>query len=176
MALLPARRNGTLTRPGSQPEGRWDPFAEFEDLYQRMGQLMTSAFEGMWQPLAQAWSPLADLSETDDAYVAEVELPGVKKDDISIEVTGQELAITGEYSEGGAAGRALRRSRRGGPRSPPADRSACMAGRACRAGPSPFPSLGPARPARPVPRHAGWSFPAAQVRQAGRMCEQVVRG
>ncbi|SRR5579871_1835108 len=114
MALLPARRNGTLTRPGSQPEGRWDPFAEFEDLYQRMGQLMTSAFEGMWQPLAQAWSPLADLSETDDAYVAEVELPGVKKDDISIEVTGQELAITGEYSEGGAAGRALRRSRRGG--------------------------------------------------------------
>jgi hypothetical protein len=37
MALLPARRNGTLSRPGSQAPGRWDPFAEFEDLYQRMG-------------------------------------------------------------------------------------------------------------------------------------------
>jgi HSP20 family protein len=74
---LPARRGGTVTRPGSQAEGRWDPSAEFEDLYQQMGRLMDSAFGGMWQPLAQAWAPLADLSETDDAYVAEVELPGV---------------------------------------------------------------------------------------------------
>jgi hypothetical protein len=64
MALLPARRGGTLTRPGSQAEGRWDPFAEFEGLYQQMGRLMDSAFGGMWQPLAQAWAPLADLSET----------------------------------------------------------------------------------------------------------------
>jgi hypothetical protein len=36
MALLPARRGGTLARPGSQPAGRWDPFAEFEDLYRRI--------------------------------------------------------------------------------------------------------------------------------------------
>jgi hypothetical protein len=71
MALLPARRGGSLTRPGSQAEGRWDPFAEFEDLYTQMGRLMDSAFGGMWQPLAQAWAPLADLSETDDAYVGQ---------------------------------------------------------------------------------------------------------
>ena len=116
MALLPARRSGSLTRPGSQAEGRWDPFAEFEDLYQRMGQLMTSAFGDLWQPLAQAWAPMADLSETDDAYVAEVELPGVNKEDISIEVTGQDLAITGEYKDTGtgAEGQALVRGRRTG--------------------------------------------------------------
>ena len=30
MALLPARRNGTLSRPGPQAPTRWDPFAEFE--------------------------------------------------------------------------------------------------------------------------------------------------
>ena len=70
MALLPVRRGGSLTRPGSLPGAGWDPFTEFEDLYQRMGQLMTSGFEGIWQPLAQAWAPLADLSETDDAYIA----------------------------------------------------------------------------------------------------------
>jgi hypothetical protein len=35
MALLRARRNGTLSRPGSQAPARWDPFAESEDLYQR---------------------------------------------------------------------------------------------------------------------------------------------
>jgi HSP20 family protein len=114
MALLPARRGGTLTRPGSQTAAGWDPFAEFDDLYQRMGQVMNSAFNGLWQPVSQSWAPLADLSETEDAYVAEVELPGVKKDDISVELTGQELAIAGEYTETGQEGRALRRSRRTG--------------------------------------------------------------
>jgi HSP20 family protein len=53
MALLPARRNGTLSRPGSQAPTRWDPFAEFEDLYQRMGQLLSGASDG-WRPAAQS--------------------------------------------------------------------------------------------------------------------------
>jgi HSP20 family protein len=114
MALLPARRNSTLSRPGSQAPARWDPLAEFEDLYQRMGQLMSGAFDGGWQPLGQSWAPLADLSETEDAYQAEVELPGVRKDDISVELAGQELVISGEFSDPGQHGRALRRGRRSG--------------------------------------------------------------
>src|SRR6185437_5889681 len=40
--------------PGSQAPARWDPFAEFEDLYQRLGQLMSGAFDGGWQPLGQS--------------------------------------------------------------------------------------------------------------------------
>jgi len=114
MALLPARRNSTLSRPGSQAPARWDPLAEFEDLYQRMGQLMSGAFDGGRQPLGQSWAPLADLSETDEAYQAEVELPGVRKDDISVEMAGQELVISGEFSDPGQHGRALRRGRRSG--------------------------------------------------------------
>ena len=116
MALLPARRSGALSRPGSQAPARWDPFAEFEDLYQRMGQLMSRAFDGGWQPPVQAWAPLADLSETDDAYLAEVELPGVAKDDISVELAGQELVISGEFKDSSTdrEGRALRLGRRSG--------------------------------------------------------------
>lgn len=117
MALLPVRRGGSLTRPGSQAAARWDPFAEFEDLYERMGQLMSGAFGRAWQPLGplgQTWAALADLSETDEAYVAEVELPGVKKDDISVELTGQELVISGEFEDTGTEARALRRGRRAG--------------------------------------------------------------
>jgi HSP20 family protein len=114
MALLPARRNSTLSRPGSQAPARWDPFAEFEDLYQRMGQLMSGAFDGGWQPPVQAWAPPADLTETDEAYLAEVELPGVRKDDISVEMAGQELVITGEFTDTAKEGRALRRGRRSG--------------------------------------------------------------
>jgi len=97
MALLPARRNSTLSRPGSQPPARWDPFAEFEDLYQRMGQLLGGAFSGGWPPPVQGWAPPADLSETDEAYLAEVELSGVARDDISVKLAGQELVISGEF-------------------------------------------------------------------------------
>lgn len=113
MALLPARRAG-VARPGSQTAGRWDPFSEFEDLYQRMGQLMDRAFDGLWQPFGQTWAPAADLTESDDSYIAEVELPGVRKDDISVELAGQELIVTGEYKDSGTEGRTLRRARRAG--------------------------------------------------------------
>ena len=115
MALLPARRNSTLSRPGSQPPARWDPFAESGDLYQRMGQLLGGAFGGGWPPPVQGWAPPADLSETDEAYLAEVELPGVARDDMSVELAGQELVISGEFTDTGKEGRALRRGRRSGP-------------------------------------------------------------
>jgi len=113
MALLPARRNSTLSRPGSQPPARWDPFAEFEDLYQRMSQLLGGAFGGGWPPPVQGWAPPADLSEADEAYLAEVELPGVARDDISVELAGQELVISGEFKDSGTDrdGRALRSGR-----------------------------------------------------------------
>jgi HSP20 family protein len=116
MALLPVRRSGSLSRPGSQAPARWDPLAEFEDLYQRMSQLMSGASGGGWQPLGQSWAPLADLSETDDAYLAEAGLPGVARDDISVELAGQELVISGEFRDSGSGkeGRALRRGRRSG--------------------------------------------------------------
>jgi len=69
-----------------------------------------------WQPLGQSWAPLADLSETDQAYLAEVELPGVARDDIRVELAGQELVISGEFTDSGSGrqGRALRRGRRSG--------------------------------------------------------------
>src|SRR5579875_171096 len=114
MALHLARRADGLARSGPRAAGQWDPFGELEDLYQRMGRLMDSALDGLWQPWGQAWAPAADLSETADAYIAEVELPGVRKDDISVEVTGQELTVTGEYRQAGAGGRVLRRARRAG--------------------------------------------------------------
>lgn len=49
MALLPARRNGTLSRPGSQPPARLYLLADLEDLCQRMDQLMSGASDGGWQ-------------------------------------------------------------------------------------------------------------------------------
>jgi len=42
------------------------------------------------------FSPVMDLHETDDAYVAKVDLPGLTKEDIHIEVSNDVLTISGE--------------------------------------------------------------------------------
>ena len=45
------------------------------------------------------WAPLGDVSETDDAYIVRVELPGVNKDQVDVQLQGGELVITGEIPE-----------------------------------------------------------------------------
>jgi HSP20 family protein len=65
-----------------------------------MGQLMNFAFGLTPAALADMpWAPLADLSETDDAYVVKAELPGVHKDQVSIQLQDRELVISGEIPE-----------------------------------------------------------------------------
>lgn len=56
-------------------------------------------------------APLADVSETDEAYEIEVDVPGVKRDDINIEMADRELVISGEFKERERTG-VLRRSTR----------------------------------------------------------------
>ncbi|KUM67125.1 Hsp20/alpha crystallin family protein [Streptomyces curacoi] len=102
---LPVRRE--------QAGAVWDPFREFHDLYQRMGQLWQSAVPGGGL-LGDAWAPLADLEESDDAYVIEVDLPGVKKDDITVEINAGELSVHGEIKEKERTGVLRSRTRRSG--------------------------------------------------------------
>jgi HSP20 family protein len=94
MAMLPVRRSSgrNLTVV--------NPTREFEDIYDRMGQLMNLAFGLTPVDVAEGpWIPLADVSETDDAYVVEVDLPGVNRDRIDIQLQDRELVITGEIPE-----------------------------------------------------------------------------
>jgi HSP20 family molecular chaperone IbpA len=53
--------------------------------------------------------PLADVSETDDAYQVRIELPGIGRDWIDVQLVDGELIVTGEIIEeaGGAAARAV---------------------------------------------------------------------
>jgi HSP20 family protein len=44
------------------------------------------------------WRPAADVEETAEAYLVELELPGVEQEDISVELSG-ELAVSGEVKE-----------------------------------------------------------------------------
>ena len=107
MAMLPARstRRSLISA---------DPTREFEDLYERMGQLVNAAFGDLGGVSADIpWIPAADLTETDDAFVVHVELPGVQKDQLDVEIFDRELRITGEISEQ-SNGRRHRSSRRTG--------------------------------------------------------------
>lgn len=83
---------------------RWDPFRDFDALFDQLSRWTNT----------MVWSPLADVTETDDAYVIELDLPGVSRDDINIDLTGTELAITGEIKEREHKGLFHRRTRRTG--------------------------------------------------------------
>jgi HSP20 family protein len=60
------------------------------------------------------WIPSADVVETDDAYVIEIELPGVRREDVDVKLNGNELVVTGELKERKREGLFRRRTRRRG--------------------------------------------------------------
>ena len=46
-----------------------------------------------------SWSPRIDVFEKDNRLVTRVDLPGVKREDVSVEVTGRHLALSGTRHE-----------------------------------------------------------------------------
>src|SRR2546421_237279 len=107
--LLPERR----TRGPAQ---RWEPLSEVDQAAERMRRLLDQTFGDVGWPStfgeSGSWSPPVDIEETDDAYVLEAELPGVKRGDVDIELVGNELTINGQVVERERAGILRRRTRR----------------------------------------------------------------
>jgi HSP20 family protein len=108
---LPERRRTSATE-------RWEPMSELDQMSERMRRFLDQTFGafGWTPPLIEraGWSPSVDLEELDDAYVVEADLPGVKREDIDIELIGNELAITGEAREQQRQGTLRRQARRTG--------------------------------------------------------------
>jgi HSP20 family protein len=108
--LLPERRSRLA------PD-RWEPLSELEQISDRMRRMLDQTFGGLsWASATEAggWSPLVDIEEADDGYVVEAELPGVQREDISIELVGNELSISGEVKERERKGTLRRQTRRTG--------------------------------------------------------------
>jgi len=82
------------------PLHRQDPLRELLDLQERMNRLFdeTLTRERLDEPalLQGTWAPLADVVETAEAYLVEVELPGLDRDDVTIQAQGDELVVRGE--------------------------------------------------------------------------------
>jgi HSP20 family protein len=113
MALAVRRRETT-----PQHAGQWGPLSELEELQDRTVQLLESVWSGggLSGVLAdpRIWTPLVDIEETDDAWIVEAELPGVRRKDVNVEVRDSEVVISGEIKERERKGIIRRRTRRTG--------------------------------------------------------------
>ena len=78
---------------------RWEPAREMMTLREAMDHLFDDAFT---RPLTlrDGWSaPAIDMYQTDDEIVVKASLPGVKADEVQINITGEVLTIMGEVKE-----------------------------------------------------------------------------
>jgi HSP20 family protein len=88
---------------------RFDPFEELRHVEQQLARAIQSL--GVEPPFEREFVPVADIEETDDAFLIELELPGIKKSAIDIEVANRRVVITGERQERQRTGVVRRRNR-----------------------------------------------------------------
>jgi HSP20 family protein len=79
---------------------RWDPFANITTLQDRINRLFEDAFprgkEEDEDLSVYAWRPLVDIYDTETGVAIIVDLPGVQKDEVSVEVKENVLTIKGD--------------------------------------------------------------------------------
>jgi HSP20 family protein len=79
---------------------RWDPLSDLLTLQERMNRLFEeslsrSRLPGEASP-SGTWTPLADVYETAEGFVVQVELPGLTPGDVEVQVGSDELVLRGE--------------------------------------------------------------------------------
>ena len=71
---------------------RYDPFSEsFDDVVRSFLRPTT------WRPAQRELQVPMNVVETPQAYVVKAEVPGVKKEDIHVQIDGARVSITAEY-------------------------------------------------------------------------------
>jgi HSP20 family protein len=80
---------------------RWlDPFRDLSTIQERMNQIFEDALarnRGREEGLRSGmWTPAVDIYENNDSVVVKAEIPGVEKDQISVEVKDGILSLRGE--------------------------------------------------------------------------------
>lgn len=140
---LPARRDDPFSAMQQEINRLFDEFMHgFEEEGSREGngngQASSALAPAPWQGMTGTFSPTVNLAETDKAFEATIELPGMSEDEVDVKVTRDGLVVSGEKrvetSEEDEARNYYRRERRYGyfqrtiPLPPGAvDRDACEA-------------------------------------------------
>ena len=79
--------------PGTLP--RWDPFTELGELRTRFDRLFDEWLDGR----ERAWTPAIDVVREDGHLVVRADLPGLKPEEVKIEVEDDILTVSGEHRE-----------------------------------------------------------------------------
>jgi HSP20 family protein len=66
----------------------WDPTRDLLVMQERL--------ESLFGRCTPGWMPAVDLAEYSDRYVLSMELPGLRRDDVTIEVQGHTLRVHGQ--------------------------------------------------------------------------------
>lgn len=75
---------------------RWEPLQEIDEIQREMNRL----FDRFQVPASRengfAFVPAAELQDTPEAFLLKLEVPGIKAEDLDIQVTGEAISISGE--------------------------------------------------------------------------------
>jgi HSP20 family protein len=74
--------------------GHWDPFGEMDALRSRMDRMLERMLVPAERPAY--WAPPVDIVETEQAIVLRADVPGVRLEDLDIELDGDTLTLRGE--------------------------------------------------------------------------------
>ncbi|MBT8369227.1 MAG: Hsp20/alpha crystallin family protein [Deltaproteobacteria bacterium] len=79
---------------------KWDPFGDVAELQNRINRMFDESFGGPRdlddEMNSRAWRPAVDIYESDNGIIVAVELPGVSKQNVSVEVKDDVLTLKGE--------------------------------------------------------------------------------
>jgi HSP20 family protein len=78
---------GTLTR--------WEPFAELGELRSRFDRMFDDFLDGG----QRAWTPAVDVIRDNGNLVVRADVPGIKPDEVKIEVQDDILTVSGSHEE-----------------------------------------------------------------------------
>ena len=78
---------------------KWRPrvaLSEFDDLRNQMNRVMSLFGDGQATKRVSGVFPLVNITEDKDRYYIRAELPGIKGEDIDVQVTANNISISGE--------------------------------------------------------------------------------
>lgn len=76
---------------------KWDPFRDLAHLQEKMNRLFENSLVHRHESaISGSWIPVVDMYESDDNIYVKAELPGIKIEEIHVEVKDNSLAIRGE--------------------------------------------------------------------------------
>jgi HSP20 family protein len=72
----------------------WRPFTDFADLRRRLDQAFRDIGDG-----GRGWTPSIDLVKKEDRLVLRADLPGIRPEEVKVELEDDVLTVSGEHRE-----------------------------------------------------------------------------